>query len=131
MSKAQSFAGSLRFDIPPGILVAVVALPLALGFGVTSGAGAASGLVTAIIAGVVAGVLGGSKYQISGPTGAMVVVLFPIIAQVGMSGLLVVGILAGILIIIFGLLRLGRFIEKIPWPVMEGFTLGIALVIAL
>jgi SulP family sulfate permease len=131
MSKATSFAGSLRFDIPAGIVVAVVALPLALGFGVTSGAGAASGLVTAIFAGVIAGVLGGSKYQISGPTGAMVVVLFPIIAQVGMSGLLVVGILAGVLIIIFGLLRLGRFIEKIPWPVMEGFTLGIALVIAL
>jgi len=131
MSKATSFAGSLRFDIPAGIVVAVVALPLALGFGVTSGAGATSGLVTAILAGVIAGVLGGSKYQISGPTGAMVVVLFPIIAQVGMSGLLVVGILAGVLIIIFGLLRLGRFIEKIPWPVMEGFTLGIALVIAL
>lgn len=122
---------NLKFDLPAGFVVAVVALPLALGFGVTSGAGAASGLVTAIVAGIVAGILGGSKYQISGPTGAMVVVLFPIIAQVGMSGLLVVGIFAGVLIIVFGLLRLGRFIEKIPWPVMEGFTLGIALVIAL
>lgn len=131
MSNKTSFAGSLRFDIPAGIVVAVVALPLALGFGVTSGAGAASGLVTAIVAGLVAGILGGSKYQISGPTGAMVVVLFPIIAQVGMPGLLAVGICAGMLIIVFGLLRLGRFIEKIPWPVMEGFTLGIALVIAL
>lgn len=123
--------GSAKFDIPAGIIVAVVALPLALGFGVTSGAGAASGMVTAIVAGLVAGTLGGSKYQVSGPTGAMVVVLFPIIAQVGMSGLLVVGILAGVLIVLFGVLRLGKYVEKIPWSVMEGFTLGIALVIAL
>jgi SulP family sulfate permease len=87
--------GSLRFDIPAGVIVAVVALPLALGFGVTSGAGAASGIVTAIVAGFVAGIFGGSNYQVSGPTGAMVVVLFPIIAQVGVSGLLAVGCFAG------------------------------------
>lgn len=122
---------TLRFDLPAGIIVAIVALPLALGFGVTSGAGAASGLVTAIIAGLVAGLLGGSDYQVSGPTGAMVVVLFPIIAEVGMSGLLAVGVLAGILIVLSGAIRLGRFVEKVPWSVMEGFTLGIALVIAL
>lgn len=127
----RGFVSSLKFDVPAGIVVAVVALPLALGFGVTSGAGAASGMVTAIVAGLVAGVLGGSKYQVSGPTGAMVVVLFPIIVQVGMSGLLVVGVIAGALIVGFGLLRLGKYVESVPWPVMEGFTLGIAVVIAL
>jgi SulP family sulfate permease len=123
--------GSLRFDIPAGVIVAVVALPLALGFGVTSGAGAASGIVTAIVAGFVAGIFGGSNYQVSGPTGAMVVVLFPIIAQVGVSGLLVVGCFAGALIVVFGLFRIGKHVERIPWAVMEGFTLGIAMVIAL
>lgn len=122
---------SLKFDAPAGIIVAVVALPLALGFGITSGAGAASGLATAIVAGLIAGVLGGSRYQVSGPTGAMVVVLFPIIDQVGMVGLLVIGVAAGALIVLLGLLRLGSLVEKIPWSVMEGFTLGIALVIAL
>lgn len=120
-----------RFDLPAGLIVAVVALPLALGFGVTSGAGPASGLVTAIVAGLLAGVLGGSKYQVSGPTGAMVVVLFPIIAHVGMSGLFAVGIVAGFIIIALGVLRLGALVEKVPWSVMEGFTLGIAMVIAL
>lgn len=127
----RAFVSSLKFDVPAGIVVAVVALPLALGFGVTSGAGAASGVVTAIVAGLFAGVLGGSKYQVSGPTGAMVVVLFPIIVQVGMAGLLVVGVIAGALIMGFGLLRLGKYVESVPWPVMEGFTLGIAVVIAL
>ena len=122
---------TVRFDAVSGLVVAIVALPLALGFGVTSGAGAASGLVTAIVAGLVAGLLGGSNYQVSGPTGAMVVVLFPIIATVGMAGLAVVGVLAGILILLSGVARLGKYVEKIPWSVMEGFTLGIALVIAL
>ncbi|HAA79366.1 MAG: hypothetical protein ABR66_04805 [Microbacteriaceae bacterium BACL25 MAG-120322-bin65] len=125
------FFTTLRFDLVAGSTVAIVALPLALGFGVTSGAGAASGLVTAIVAGFVAGLLGGSNFQVSGPTGAMVVVLFPIIAQVGTSGLLVVGVVAGLLIVLSGLFKLGRFVELVPWSVMEGFTLGIAVVIAL
>lgn len=132
MTQARAtFGSTLKFDLPAGIIVAVVALPLALGFGVTSGAGAASGLVTAIVAGLIAGILGGSRYQVSGPTGAMVVVLFPIISDVGLTGLLAVGVVAGALIVLFGLLRLGAFAEKIPWSVMEGFTLGIAVVIAL
>ncbi len=121
---------TLKFDLTAGIVVAVVALPLALGFGLSSGAGATSGLVTAVVAGLLAGLLGGSRYQVSGPTGAMAVVLFPIIHQVGVAALLEVGVLAGLLIIAFGLFRLGAFVEKIPWSVMEGFTLGIALVIA-
>ena len=127
----RQLLGTWSFDLPAGIIVALVALPLALGFGVTSGAGAASGLATAIVAGLLAGIFGGSKYQVSGPTGAMVVVLYPIIAQVGMSGLFAVGLIAGGLIIVFGLLRLGALAKLIPPSVMEGFTLGIALVVAL
>lgn len=118
-------------DVLAGITVAIVALPLALGFGVTSGAGAASGITTAIIAGLVTAVFGGSRYQVSGPTGAMTVVLVPIIASFGMQALLAVSLIAGISIIAFSALKLGRFMEKIPWSVAEGFTLGIALVIAL
>lgn len=118
-------------DLLAGVTVAIVALPLALGFGVTSGAGAASGIATAIIAGLVAAVLGGSRFQVSGPTGAMTVVLVPIIASFGTSALFAVGIIAGAIILLFGLFRLGRFMERIPWSVAEGFTLGIALVIAL
>jgi sulfate permease, SulP family len=129
--KNRAVLSSLRFDLPAGIIVALVALPLALGFGITSGAGAASGLVAAIVAGLVAGLLGGSNYQVTGPTGAMVVILFPIIAEVGLSGLLAVGIVAGALIVLMGLLRLGKLAHLIPNSVMEGFTLGIALVIAL
>lgn len=128
--RLQVARSTLKFDIPAGIVVALVALPLALGFGVSSGAGAASGLVTAIVAGLIAGLLGGSRFQVSGPTGAMAVVLFPIIQQVGLPGLVAVGVIAGVMIAAIGLLRLGVLAEKVPWSVMEGFTLGIALVIA-
>ena len=120
-----------RFDATAGITVAIVALPLALAFGVTSGAGAAAGLATAIVAGFVAAIFGGSRYQVSGPTGAMTVILVPIIATHGTSALFALGILSGGMILLMSLLRLGRFVEQIPWSVMEGFTLGIALVIAL
>ena len=118
-------------DVLAGMTVAIVALPLALGFGVTSGAGAASGITTAIVAGLLAAIFGGSRFQVSGPTGAMTVVLVPIIASFGTTALLAVGLIAGLIIIIFSALRLGRFMERIPWSVAEGFTLGIALVIAL
>jgi SulP family sulfate permease len=128
---AKAILGSLHFDIVAGLAVAIVALPLALGFGVTSGAGAAAGLVTAIVAGAVEGIFGGSRFQVSGPTGAMVVVLAPILATLGMASLLPMGIIAGIFLLAFGALHLGRYVEKVPWPVMEGFTLGIAVVIAL
>jgi sulfate permease, SulP family len=124
-------AQNIRADLVAGATVAVVALPLALAFGVTTGAGAAAGLVTAIVAGFVAAVFGSSKFQVSGPTGAMTVVLLPIVAQNGAGSLFQLGLAAGFLIILFGALKLGRFIERIPWSVMEGFTLGIALVIAL
>lgn len=118
-------------DLVAGVTVGIVALPLALAFGVSSGAGAESGLVTAIVAGLVAAVFGGSNVQVSGPTGAMVVVLGPIIATNGVGALAVVGLLAGVIVVIAGVLRLGRAVTYIPWPVIEGFTLGIAIIIFL
>ena len=108
-----------------------MALPLALAFGVTSGVGATAGLITAIVAGLVAAVFGGSSLQVSGPTGAMAVVLLPVVANYGTEAVMTVAVLAGILVLAFGLLRLGRAISLVPWPVIEGFTLGIAVIIAL
>ncbi|WP_062517324.1 SulP family inorganic anion transporter [Demequina gelatinilytica] len=123
--------GSWRGDLLSGLSVGVVALPLALGFGVTSGAGAEAGIVTAIIAGLVAAVLGGSHVQVSGPTGAMVVVLAPILAREGAGALALVTVMAGVLVIAAGVAGLGRLVGLIPWPVIEGFTLGIAVIILL
>ncbi len=120
-----------RGDLLAGLTVGIVALPLALGFGIASGAGAAAGLITAVIAGVLAAVFGGSNVQVSGPTGAMVVVLAPIVAANGMGSVAVVSVIAGIVVLIAGAARLGRAVSFIPWPVIEGFTLGIAVIIFL
>ena len=122
---------SWRGDLLAGLTVGIVALPLALGFGIASGAGAAAGLITAIVAGVIAAVFGGSNVQVSGPTGAMVVVLAPIVAAHGMGAVAVVSVLAGVMVLIAGAARLGRAVSFIPWPVIEGFTLGIAVIIFL
>ena len=118
-------------DLTAGLLVGLVALPLALGFGVSSGMGAGAGLVTAIVAGVLAAVFGGSRVQVSGPTGAMTVVLVPIIATHGADGVLVVGLMAGLVLVGLAYAGAGRFIRYVPVPVVEGFTLGIAVIIAL
>lgn len=118
-------------DILAGVTVAVVALPLALAFGVASGLGAAAGLVTAIVAGFLAAVFGGSNLQVSGPTGAMTVVLLPIVATVGPQGVLVVGLMAGAILIVLAYAGVGRYMRYIPLPVVEGFTLGIAVIIGL
>lgn len=120
-----------RGDLLAGVTVGIVALPLALGFGISSGAGAEAGLITAIVAGVIAAVFGGSNVQVSGPTGAMVVVLAPIVAAQGIEAVALVSLLAGLLVIGAGLLRLGRAVAFIPWPVIEGFTVGIAVIIFL
>lgn len=120
-----------RADLLAGLTVAVVALPLALAFGVTSGLGAQAGLVTAVVAGAVAAVFGGSNLQVSGPTGAMTVVLVPVIAQFGATGVLMVGVLAGVILIGLATARFGRYVRYLPTPVLEGFTAGIAVVIAL
>ncbi|MFT4108513.1 SulP family inorganic anion transporter [Propionicimonas sp.] len=122
---------SWRRDLVAGVTVGVVALPLALAFGVSSGMGAAAGLVTAIVAGLVAAVFGGSNVQVSGPTGAMAVVLAPIVAQYGTQAVVAVAVIAGVILVAAGALRLGRVVVYIPWPVIEGFTAGIALIIAL
>ncbi|SEE75059.1 sulfate permease, SulP family [Arthrobacter alpinus] len=122
---------SWRGDLLAGITVGIVALPLALAFGVSSGAGAEAGLITAIIAGLVAAVFGGSNVQVSGPTGAMVVVLAPIVASYGVASVMIVSILAGAIVLVAGVLRLGRTVSYIPWPVIEGFTVGIGAIIFL
>lgn len=116
-------------DLLAGLTVAAVALPLALAFGVASGATAAAGLVTAILAGVLIGMLGGAPYQISGPTGAMSAVLIVLVQRHGLEGIWVAGLLSGLLLLIIGIMRLGRFIAFIPSAVISGFTSGIALII--
>jgi MFS superfamily sulfate permease-like transporter len=118
-------------DLLAGVMVGLVALPLALGFGVSSGMGAGAGLITAIVAGAVAAIFGGSNLQVSGPTGAMTVVLVPIIATYGADGVLVVGLMAGLILVGLAYAGLGRFIRYVPIPVVEGFTLGIAVIITL
>ncbi|MFF9401166.1 MULTISPECIES: SulP family inorganic anion transporter [unclassified Streptomyces] len=120
-----------RRDLLAGLTVAIVALPLALGFGVSSGLGAEAGLATAVVAGALAALFGGSNLQVSGPTGAMTVVLVPIVAQYGPGGVLTVGLLAGVLLMALALLRAGQYMRYVPAPVVEGFTLGIACVIGL
>lgn len=123
--------GSWRRDLVAGVTVGVVALPLALAFGISSGVGVAAGLITAVVAGVVAAVFGGSHVQVSGPTGAMAVVLAPIVTNYGLGSVAVVTVLAGIIVIAAGITGLGRAVTFIPWPVIEGFTLGIAVIIFL
>ncbi|MGW5103924.1 SulP family inorganic anion transporter [Streptomyces sp. NPDC004100] len=120
-----------RRDLLAGLTVAVVALPLALGFGVSSGLGAEAGLATAVVAGAVAAVFGGSSLQVSGPTGAMTVVLVPIVGRYGPTGVLTVGLMAGVMLVGLAVLRAGKYMRYIPAPVVEGFTLGIACVIGL
>jgi SulP family sulfate permease len=123
------FTTSWRQDLVAGLTVGVVALPLALAFGITAGLGAKAGLVTAIVAGLVAAVFGGSNVQVSGPTGAMTVVLVPIIARHGVEAVFLAGLIAGIVIVLAGVAGFGRYLAFIPWPVVEGFTLGIAVII--
>ncbi|MEV5035226.1 SulP family inorganic anion transporter [Sphingobium sp. LMC3-1-1.1] len=120
---------SFRADAIAGLTVAIVALPLAMALGIASGATPDKGLVTAVIAGFLISALGGSRVQIGGPTGAFVVVIFNVIAQHGYDGLLVATLLAGLILIAAGALRLGRMIKYIPHPVVTGFTAGIAVII--
>ncbi len=132
--RRSDYAGlrrSWRGDAVAGLTVGVVALPLALAFGITTGLGAEAGLITAIVAGIVAALLGGSNVQVSGPTGAMAVVLVPIVARYGAGSVAIVGLMGGVLVVAAGVFRLGRYLAYMPWPVIEGFTLGIATIIFL
>ena len=116
-------------DLVAGMIVAVVAIPLAIAFGISSGVGPTEGLVTAIIAGFIISAFGGSKVQIGGPTGAFIVIIYGIIQQHGLAGLLIATIMAGILLILMGLFKLGNVIKFVPYPVIVGFTAGIAVTI--
>ena len=122
--------GVFQKDLLAALTVAAVALPLALAFGVASGADAAAGLVTAVVAGILIGALGGAPYQISGPTGAMSAVLIVLASRSGLQGMWVAGLIAGAILVVLGIFRLGRVVALIPAPVISGFTSGIALIIA-
>lgn len=116
-------------DSIAGLIVGVIAIPLAIAFGIASGVGPAEGLITAIIAGFIISAFGGSKVQIGGPTGAFIVIIYGIIQQHGLTGLLIATIMAGILLILMGVFKLGNIIKFVPYPVIVGFTAGIALTI--
>lgn len=119
----------LGADIASGLTVGVIALPLAIGFGIASGVTPGQGLWTAIVAGFLISALGGSRFQIGGPTGAFVPVLFAVVAQHGYAGLALATMMAGVMLIIMGAMKLGRLIKFIPYPVIAGFTSGIAIII--
>src|SRR5213082_2426121 len=116
-------------DLTAGVVVGIVALPLALAFAIASGVPPERGLYTAVIAGFLISALGGSRVQIGGPTGAFVVIVYGIVAKFGYDGLVICTIIAGFILIILGLARMGALIKFIPYPVITGFTSGIAVII--
>ncbi|MBR4191362.1 MAG: sulfate permease [Prevotella sp.] len=116
-------------DLLAGIIVGIVALPLAIAFGIASGVTPEKGIITAIVAGLIVSLFGGSKVQIGGPTGAFIIIIYGIIQQYGFEGLTIATLLAGVFLILFGLLHLGTIIKYIPYPIVVGFTSGIALTI--
>lgn len=124
-------SGQFIPDLTAGVLTGIVALPLAIAFAIASGVKPEQGLYTAIIAGVIISLLSGSRVQIGGPTGAFIVVVFAIVQKFGINGLAVATIMAGIMLVIMGLIKLGNAIKYIPYPVTVGFTSGIALIIAI
>jgi len=119
----------LQSDVMAGIIVGIVALPLAIAFAIASGVSPEKGLVTAIIASLVISVLGGSRVQISGPTVTFAMVIFTVVQQYGLEGVMITTFLAGLMLIGFGVLKLGAIIKFIPHPLVVGFTSGIAVII--
>ncbi|MDD6210234.1 MAG: SulP family inorganic anion transporter, partial [Bacteroidales bacterium] len=116
-------------DLMAGIIVGIVALPLAIAFGIASGVSPEKGIVTAIIAGFIISLLGGSSVQIGGPTGAFIVIVYGIIEKYGIEGLAIATFIAGVILVLMGILKLGTIIKFIPYPIVVGFTSGIALII--
>ena len=116
-------------DLMAGIIVGIVALPLAIAFGIASGVSPEKGIITAIVAGFIISFLGGSKVQIGGPTGAFIVIIYGIIQEYGIEGLMVATMMAGVLLILLGVFKLGTIIKFIPYPIIVGFTSGIAVTI--
>ena len=119
----------LLSDLQAGIVVGIVAIPLALAFAIASGVSPEKGLITAVVAGFLISLLGGSRVQIGGPTGAFVVIVYGIVTKYGLEGLTICTLLAGVLLIAMGLARFGGAIKFIPYPVVTGFTSGIAVII--
>ena len=126
--KGYNFA-TFSKDFMAGIIVGIVAIPLAIAFGIASGVGPTEGLVTAIIAGLLISVFGGSKVQIGGPTGAFIVIIYGIIQQFGLGGLAIATIMAGVMLVLMGIFKLGSVIKFMPYPIIVGFTGGIAITI--
>ncbi|MBD8388497.1 SulP family inorganic anion transporter [Dysgonomonas sp. BGC7] len=116
-------------DLMAGLIVGIVALPLALAFGIASGVKPEQGIITAIIAGFIISLLGGSKVQIGGPTGAFIVIVYGVVQNYGIQGLLVATIIAGVILVLLGIFKLGKIIKFIPYPIIVGFTSGIAVTI--
>ncbi len=119
----------VQADVLSGVVVGIVALPLAIAFAVASGVSPEKGLITAVIAGFIISLLGGSRVQIGGPTGAFIVIVYGIVEQYGLSGLMISTVMAGLILILLGVLRLGSLLKYFPRPLVVGFTSGIALVI--
>ncbi|HCV16328.1 MAG TPA: sodium-independent anion transporter [Rikenellaceae bacterium] len=116
-------------DLIAGVIVGIIALPLAIAFGIASGVTPQQGLITAIVAGLLTSIFGGSKFLIGGPTGAFIVIIYGIVSQYGISGLIIATVLAGVILVLMGVFKLGNIIKFIPYPIVVGFTSGIALVI--
>ncbi|MCG5499486.1 SulP family inorganic anion transporter, partial [Ectothiorhodospira lacustris] len=120
----------LRKDVMAGLTIGIVAVPLAMALAIAVGVPPQHGLYTAIVAGAIIALTGGSRFNVSGPTAAFVVILIPVVQQYGLGGLLVATVMAGLILIALGLTRMGGLIQFVPYPVVLGFTAGIAVVIA-
>ena len=116
-------------DLIAGVIVGIIALPLAIAFGIASGVSPQQGLITAVVAGFLVSFFGGSHFLIGGPTGAFIVIVYGIVAQYGISGLIIATVLAGVMLVLMGIFKLGSIIKFIPYPIVVGFTSGIAVVI--
>ena len=127
--KGKYDAKTFASDLTAGIIVGIIALPLAIAFGIASGVSPQQGLITAIVAGLLVSMFGGSRYLIGGPTGAFIVIVSGIVAQYGLQGLVIATIMAGVMLVVMGLCRMGTIFRFIPYPIVVGFTSGIALTI--
>lgn len=127
--KGKYTMDDFRADLIAGVIVGIIALPLAIAFGISSGVSPQQGLITAIVAGFLMSFLGGTYSLIGGPTGAFIVIIYGIVTKFGMDGLIIATAMAGIMLVLMGVFKLGTLIKFIPYPIIVGFTSGIAVVI--